>query len=58
MEDTIRDVVELYCTVISRNMLGRLKRSTKGLGWFRHQQTSKWEDPKYDTAVRGLEEKL
>ena len=57
MEDTIRDVVAVYCTVISRDILGGLK-NTKCLGRFRHQHTSKWEDLKYETEMTGLEEKL
>jgi hypothetical protein len=39
-------------------MAGGLKKATKCLDWFRHQQSSNWEDPKYETAVTGLEEKL
>ena len=58
MEGTISDVVEVYCTVMSRNILGGLKRSMKCVGWFRHQETSKWEDTKYETEMTGLEEKI
>jgi len=58
MEGTISDVVEVYCTVISRDILGGLKRSTKCLGRFSHQHTSIWEDFKYETEMTGLEEKL
>jgi len=57
MEGTISDVVEVYCTVISRDILGGLK-NTKCLGRFRHQHTSKWEDLKYETEMTGLEHKL
>ena len=58
MKGKMGDVFEVFCTVISRDYGRGLKKPTKCLGWFRHQQSSKWEDPKYETEITGLEVKL
>jgi hypothetical protein len=51
---TMRDVVEVYCTIISGNYCRRLKKTKKCLSWFRYQQTSNMENSKFETAVLVL----
>ena len=51
MEGTMRDLVDVHCTVVSRNSYRGSRRLGSVSGWFRYQHSSNWKNRKYEREV-------